>query len=156
MSDRIIVSRHRAAVEFIARELGGRYLPDASAVMIRWFRGHVVVTHRVDPASPSGQCGQTVWTEMIEVVDHADAGRVRGKIVYGNLPLHLAALAHEVVVVEFAGAPPRGQEYTLADMDAAGARLVRYVVRPVGLCGQDGCVLTAGHADPCVAMESSL
>ena len=62
------------------------------------------------------------------VVAQATAEEVRGKIVAGNLPLHLAALTLEVVAVEFAGSPPRGQEYTLADMRAAGARLTRYVV----------------------------
>lgn len=54
---------------------------------------------------------------------------VTGKVVAGNLPLHLAALAAEVVAVEFAGAPPRGQEYGLAEMQAAGARLARYKVQ---------------------------
>ncbi len=56
---------------------------------------------------------------------------VRGKIVVGNLPLHLAALAAQVVVVEFTGAPPRGQEYGIAEMRAAGARLARYTVAAI-------------------------
>lgn len=54
---------------------------------------------------------------------------VRGNIVAGNIPLSLAALADEVVAVEFSGAPPRGAEYTAADMVAAGARLESYVVK---------------------------
>lgn len=62
------------------------------------------------------------------VVEQATPEDVRGKVVAGNLPLHLAALAAEVVAVEFGGAPPRGQEYGLAEMEAAGARLTRYVV----------------------------
>lgn len=62
------------------------------------------------------------------VLAQANTEDVAGRIVAGNLPLHLAALAAEVVAVEFAGAPPRGQEYGLADMDAAGARLRRYRV----------------------------
>jgi hypothetical protein len=63
-----------------------------------------------------------------EAIAQATPDDVRDAIVVGNLPLHLAALAAEVVAIEFAGAPPRGQEYTLADMQAAGARLVRYRV----------------------------
>jgi hypothetical protein len=54
---------------------------------------------------------------------------VRGARVFGNLPLHLAALAVEVWAIEFRGDPPRGQEYGLAEMDAAGAYLASYVVR---------------------------
>ena len=48
--------------------------------------------------------------------------------IYGNVPLSLAHYACEVVAIEFRGAPPRGVEYSLADMDAAGAYLVRYQV----------------------------
>ena len=53
---------------------------------------------------------------------------VRGRVVAGNLPLHLAALAAEVIAVQFSGPPPRGREYSLADMDNAGAYLARYRV----------------------------
>jgi hypothetical protein len=59
------------------------------------------------------------------------AGHVRKNVVYGNLPLHLAAMASQVVAVEFDGIPPRGQEYTAADMTAAGAKLRRYTVAAV-------------------------
>ena len=61
----------------------------------------------------------------------ATAEDVRGACVAGNLPLHLAALAEEVWAVEFTGIPPRGAEYTLADMIAAGAKLVPYRVRAI-------------------------
>ena len=56
---------------------------------------------------------------------------VRGKVVAGNLPLHLAALAAEIVAVEFSGNPPRGTEYGLPEMLAAGARLANYHVTVV-------------------------
>ncbi|MHB1681570.1 MAG: CRISPR-associated protein Csx16 [Bacilli bacterium] len=59
---------------------------------------------------------------------HATEADVRRRVVAGNLPLSLAALADEVVAVEFTGRPPRGEEYTLEDMVAAGARLQSYVV----------------------------
>lgn len=87
--DCIIVSRHPAALDFLASLLDISRIP---------------------------------------ILTQAGPGDVRGKIVYGNLPLHLAALAAEVWAIEFDGAPPRGQEYSLADMVAAGARLVPYVV----------------------------
>jgi hypothetical protein len=63
------------------------------------------------------------------VLAQAGPEDVRAKRVFGNLPLALAALAAEVWAIEFGGEPPRGAEYSLAEMDAAGARLARYVVR---------------------------
>jgi hypothetical protein len=65
---------------------------------------------------------------LIPVASAASAADVEGKTVYGNLPLRLAALAREVYAVEFAGSPPRGQEYSLDAMLEAGAKLTRYVV----------------------------
>ena len=65
------------------------------------------------------------------VLASATADDVRDAIVAGNLPLHLAAVAAEVVAVEFAGAPPRGAEYGMPEMQAAGARLARYTVRAI-------------------------
>lgn len=86
----IIVSRHRAAVEYI-RE---------------------VLPH----------------FKNVPVLEQATASDVRGVTVAGNLPLQLACLASSVYSVEFDGTPPRGQEYTVADMRAAGARIVQYKV----------------------------
>lgn len=65
------------------------------------------------------------------ITGNATPDDVRGKIVAGNLPLHLAALCHTVVAVEFDGAPPRGAEYTAEDMVAAGAHLTAYRVATV-------------------------
>lgn len=65
------------------------------------------------------------------VVEQATGDDVREAVVAGNLPLHLAALAAQVIAVEFAGPPPRGTEYTVTDMAAAGATLRRYVVAAV-------------------------
>lgn len=62
------------------------------------------------------------------VIASVTADDVRGVVVAGNLPLHLAREAAEVWAVEFAGTPPRGTEYTLEDMGAAGARLTPYIV----------------------------
>lgn len=57
---------------------------------------------------------------------------VRGRRVFGNLPLRLAAEAAEVVAVEFEGDPPRGREYSFEDMLAAGVYLQAYTVRRLG------------------------
>lgn len=63
------------------------------------------------------------------VLAEAGPDDVRGKIVAGNLPLCLAALAEEVWAVEFDGEPPRGREYGLEEMIAARAVLRGYRVR---------------------------
>lgn len=93
MADRVIVSRHPAAVEFIRREL-----PEFADAP-------VVVTATLDD--------------------------VAGKDVAGNLPLDLAAHANTVFAVCFTGTPPRGQEYSLADMDAAGATIRAFRVQAI-------------------------
>jgi hypothetical protein len=92
--ERVIVSRHSAAVEFIRAE--APEFADATVLV---------------SATPDD---------------------VRGRVVAGNLPLHLASLAKAVVAVEFEGAPPRGTEYGIEEMRKAGARLRWYVVRPFG------------------------
>ena len=79
--------------------------------------------------------GAVEWDEA-PVLASATAEDVDGAIVAGNLPLHLAALAAEVIAVEFdSGSAPRGTEYTLEDMEASGARLVRYRVVALGAIG---------------------
>ena len=51
--------------------------------------------------------------------------------VAGVLPLHLIVFTARFWAVEFSGAPPRGVEYGLDEMRAAGARLVEYRVEVV-------------------------
>lgn len=52
-----------------------------------------------------------------EVVSHADADMVRDRIVYGVLPLHLAAEARSVVHIPLAIPPElRGRELTLPEV----------------------------------------
>jgi CRISPR-associated protein Csx16 len=66
-----------------------------------------------------------------EVVAHvSDPRQVMGKVVYGILPLHLAALAAKVVVIDLPGlqADQRGKDLTPEEMDAAGANLQAYIV----------------------------
>ena len=64
------------------------------------------------------------------VVAHATAEEVRGKRVYGVLPLHLAAAAADVYTIDMPGLPAekRGQDLTAAEMDEYGARLIHYRV----------------------------
>ena len=58
---------------------------------------------------------------------------VIGKVVVGVLPMHLAAVAAEIVTVDMPGLTPeqRGQDLTPAEMDAAGATISRYVVTKI-------------------------
>jgi Putative CRISPR-associated protein (Cas_VVA1548) len=65
------------------------------------------------------------------VVALATPDDVCGRVVAGNLPLHLAVLAAEVWAVEFTGTPPRGQEYGIEEMKVAGARIGKYMVEKV-------------------------
>jgi hypothetical protein len=58
---------------------------------------------------------------------NAAVADVAGKVVFGNIPLHLAAYAAAVVAVEFS-TPPRGSELDAAAMVAAGAQLALYRV----------------------------
>lgn len=64
-------------------------------------------------------------------IEHAAADDVSGQDVVGALPLHLAALATSVTVVDMPGltAEQRGRDLTPAEMDAAGATLRTYTVR---------------------------
>lgn len=74
---------------------------------------------------------QQLGIEDAPVMASVTEDDVRGKIVIGNLPMHLAAIASwtgEYWALEFDGAAPRGAEYTIDDMLVAGAKLVRYRV----------------------------
>ena len=120
--ERVIVSRHSAAIRFIASQLHPYWHPPI-ITPDRW-TGSLSVIWQTIGVEPEENL-----LDSIPVVGIACASDVVGKTVYGNLPLHLAALAARVVVVEFAGAPPRGECYSLADMVAAGAHLVEYQVQ---------------------------
>lgn len=80
------------------------------------------------------------------ITGNATPSDVDGKVVYGNVPLHLAMLATVVVAVEF-DTPPRGAELDAAAMVEAGARLAPYVVRPLGgnRAGDGWCVTYDGR-----------
>ena len=63
-----------------------------------------------------------------EVMASVRPDDVDGKVVAGNLPLSFAARALIVYAIGFDGEPPRGQEYSLADMRDAGAKLTGFTV----------------------------
>jgi len=66
-----------------------------------------------------------------EVIDHVrDPQQVAGRVVYGILPLHLAALTERLCTVDMPGLPPeqRGQDLSPEEMDRYGARLTCYRV----------------------------
>lgn len=68
-----------------------------------------------------------------ETIAHATPENVAGRAVIGALPLHLAALAESVTVVDMPGliAEQRGRDLTPAEMDAAGASLSTFRVTRV-------------------------
>ncbi len=62
------------------------------------------------------------------VLPAVTAEDVRGKVVVGNLPLHLAAEAEEVWAVGFKN-PPRGSElHTVEDVERAGVFIEKFRV----------------------------
>jgi len=65
-----------------------------------------------------------------DVISHVtDPAQVRGQVVYGTLPLHLAAEARAIYAIEMDLHPEdRGRDLTPTEMDARGAHLVWYVV----------------------------
>lgn len=72
------------------------------------------------------------------VIPHANRAVVRGRVVVGNLPLALAQHCAAVLVIEFAGEPPRYMDPSADDMESACAELVEYVVSgPLDACGAD-------------------
>jgi|GEM_PF-3532606 len=98
----MVVTRHRGAAEWVASQWGGLLSDDGSEILL--------------PA------------DGIPVYAEADEQLVAGRTVVGNLPLWLASKCRAVGAIEFDGAPPRGAEYTAADMDKAGARIRWYTV----------------------------
>lgn len=65
-----------------------------------------------------------------DVIAHATPEDVRGRDVFGILPLNLAAEASTVVTVDMPALRPeqRGQDLTPDEMDKAGAVMTTYLV----------------------------
>lgn len=114
MSGRVIVSRHRATIGWIARQLETEGVESSV-----W----------IDGETPSVVLRMPQDVEIIPVITgDATPADVAGKAVYGNLPYHLACHATEVRPVQFRGQLPRGADYTVEQMEAAGVYLGRYRV----------------------------
>lgn len=117
----VIVSRHSAAIVFIAQQIvppATPYVVDGGQLVVLWDD----IMDNFPPLESNIQYA-------IPILASATEEDVRDKVVYGNLPLHLAAAAQVVFAIEFEGDPPRGAEYTLEDMRRAGAVLRCYQVR---------------------------
>src|SRR3990167_6811698 len=71
------------------------------------------------------------WADAEVETGNVSTDRIAGREVAGPLPLHLIARTARYWAVEFAGAPPRGTEYSVTEMEQAGARLVEYRVQAV-------------------------
>lgn len=73
------------------------------------------------------------------VIEHASEDDVRGRVVYGVLPFHLAALAKELVMIDTPEIPleRRGGDLSPAEMDEFGARLTHYLVIRVPQTGAE-------------------
>jgi len=93
--------------------------------------GKFVIISRHAAAVEFIRANDSRFVEAPVITGNATPDDVRGRIVAGNIPLNLAALADEVVAVEFDGAPPRGAEYGMPEMVSAGARLASYIVKGV-------------------------
>lgn len=67
------------------------------------------------------------------VIPHATAEDVKGRVVIGALPLHLAAEAAVVGAIDLPALRPdqRGADLSAEEMDAAGAAISWYEIRRV-------------------------
>lgn len=125
----VIVTRHAELVEWLAVNMfpnepqatvsfsaDGEWTPDALA----WYKLGL----------EDCECGCEP-DRRIPVLSHVtDPAQIRGKVVYGVLPLALAAEALTVHEVSMPGLPAdrRGKELTPTEMDEYGATLVSYRV----------------------------
>lgn len=66
-----------------------------------------------------------------EVIAHATPDEIRDRDVYGILPLHLAAEANSITVIDLPllSTEQRGRDLNPIEMDNAGAKMIRYIVR---------------------------
>ena len=89
----------------------------------------------MDTVITSRHAGAIEWLRrqgiVGEVIAHATEDAVRGRHVYGALPLHMASLAAKITTIDMPNLPAewRGRDMTPEEMDIAGATLATYVVR---------------------------
>lgn len=131
MTKRLIVSRHPATVAYLREILGPEWANAHCPACDDRLEGRLLTEIReLYPDYDAGLVDQAHdWSAPgahVHVYTHSED--VEGAVVAGNLPLHLAALASEVIAVEFAENPPRGRDYGRVEMEAAGVHLRRYRV----------------------------
>lgn len=118
LNQAIVVCRHPGAIDWIAQQLHNKfhkswYQPHISSATIEWHTLGI-------------EGGEEVLDSIPLIRGNASDEQVRGKIVIGVLPFHLAAEAVQVYAIEFGTVPPRGTEYSAKDMENAGARLTSF------------------------------
>jgi len=133
----IVVSRHPGAIRWIADRLAesmakpGESPVVVDSVTLTEITLLVGYTHPTTGFVTMAQDGteQPVFEHVRVVSGNATPDDVRDREVWGNVPYHLGAAAKCVHAIEFDGEPPRGSEYTQADMIRAGAHVSIYIVR---------------------------
>jgi hypothetical protein len=153
----IIVSRHPGAWEWLAKTLGGqlRRKRVGGTPYVAFIRFNRSAADRLNRQWRE-ECGWTfsgltlqppdglVWTDTsdhvgIGIVPGATPDMVRGRIVYGNLPLALCSLATCVYSIEFTRSAHRGDEWTAETMEFAGAQLTGYRVTRTNAMAECDC-----------------
>ena len=112
----VVISRHQAAIEFIAAEL------------VKSMYATYALFNETSVTIVTEDCEERNEVVIPLVRGNARKEDVLNRTVYGNIPLPLSTHAECVFCVEFEGTPPRGQEYSLEDMRMAGAKLEEYRV----------------------------
>ena len=116
--ERIIVSRHNGAVEWLAR----LFCPEGLGLYWDYFGNELTLKRRSDHSI----------LEIISVKAEVSAEDVSGKVVFGNLPLDLAVHAACVAAIVYPeGKAPRGRDLTADQMQEAGAKLAWVKVVPL-------------------------
>ena len=137
--DRVIVSRHIGAIQFITQVILEEMNPylvvkeflgdvNGDSVPTQLTIGYYKQADIDELETNSTYLTEWVTVEEVPILTQANKEEVQDKVVYGNLPLHLAQYTKYICAVEFEDTPPRGLEYTLEDMIFAKAKISRYTI----------------------------
>ena len=124
MNEIVVVSRHLGAIEWCGGRLGMRYSPFSSPAQNMDTRAVQIGVLVEYPTNPEKE-----GSAEIPVFSSVTPAEIRGKEVWGNIPLDMAAEAAVVVAILFPpGRAPRGGEYTCEDMVKAAAFTQRFTI----------------------------
>ncbi len=109
MSDELVVSRDRAVIEAYAQAmaeeegLDGRFIPDAGAFPdnarpLPGRLGYIELRVKVDGSSSLGSPSELL--RRVLVLGSPDPYFIRGRVVYGDIPVSVAVLAREVKLLK--------------------------------------------------------